>query len=110
MNSWSPWHRLAPGSSGGRCLYSISLARSIVERNADEWHAACGGRADAVMDPRFLRAVEQSMGADARFWNVVFRDSAGKPVGAAALSLYTIDGLLLAPERWKRRGTWFRRL
>lgn len=110
MNFPSLWRRLALGSSGGRCPYTISLARSIDERDADEWHAACGGRADAVMDPRFLRAVEQSMGADTRFWNVVFRDAVGTPVGAAALSLYTIDGLLLAPERWKKRGTRLRRL
>lgn len=110
MNTWSPRHRPALGSSSGRCLYSMSLVRSIVERNADEWHAACGGRADAVMDPRFLHAVEQSMGADTRFWNVVFRDSAGTPVGAVALSLYTIDGLLLAAERWKKMRTRFHQL
>jgi hypothetical protein len=62
------------------------------------------------MNPRFLRAIEQSMGEDARFWNVVFRDAAGAPVGAAALSLYTIDGLLLASQRWKQTGTRLRRL
>lgn len=102
--------RLALGSSGRRGAYTVSLAHSIDERDADEWHAACGGRADAVMDPRFLRAVERSMGADTRFWNVVFRDAAGAPVAAAVLALYTIDGLLLAPERWKKRGTRLRRL
>ena len=110
MNSPSLWRRLALGASGDRCLYTLSLARSIGERDENEWHAACGGRAEAVMDPRFLRAVEQSMGADTRFWNVVFRDTAGAPVAAAALSLYTIDGLLLAPERWKQMGMRLRRL
>jgi predicted N-acyltransferase len=88
----------------------MSLAQSIVERAADEWHAACGGRADGVMNPRFLRAMEQSMGADARFWTVVFRDADDAPVGAAALSLYTIDGLLLASQSWKQTGTRLRRL
>ncbi len=82
----------------------------MTERDADEWHAACGGRADAVMDPRFLKAVEESMAAEARFHNVVFRDASGEPAGAAFLSLYTIDGLLLASERWKKLGTRLRRL
>jgi predicted N-acyltransferase len=100
--------RLARGSSGDRS-YSLSLARSIDDRDADEWHAACGGRADTVVDPRFLRAIEKSMSADARFCNVVFRDAAGTPAGAAFLSLYTIDGLLLAPPHWKKMGMRLRR-
>ncbi len=83
-------------------MYTISLARSIDERDADEWHAACGGHADAVMDPRFLRTVENSMGAEGRFYNVVMHDAAGAPAAAAFLSLYSIDGILLAPERWKK--------
>jgi predicted N-acyltransferase len=90
--------------------YAISLAPSIDARDAGEWHAACGGRADTVMDPRFLRAVERSMGAEAGFGNIVFRDAAGETAGAAFLSLYPIDGLLLAPERWKQLGTRLRRL
>lgn len=88
----------------------ISLARSIDDRDVDEWHTACGGRADGVMDPRFVRAVERSMGADTLFRNVVFRDAAGVPIGAAVLSLYTLDGLLLAPPRGKAAGTRLRRL
>jgi predicted N-acyltransferase len=54
------------------------------------------------MDPRFLRAVENSMGSEARFYNVVVRDAAGRPAAAAFLSLYSVDGMLLAPERWKK--------
>src|SRR5271165_3982056 len=92
----------SPSSSEGQGPYSISLARSIDERDADEWLAACGGGADAVMDPRFLRAVEKSMGAEGRFYNVVVRDAAGTPAAAAFLSLYTLDGLLLAPQHWKK--------
>lgn len=104
------WHRLILGSSGIRESCSLSLVATIAERDSDEWHAACGGHADAVMDPRFLQAVEKSMATEARFHNVVFRDSAGAPAGAAFLSLYTVDGLLLATERWKRFGTQVRRL
>jgi hypothetical protein len=104
------WHRLALGVPGKRKSYCLSLVASIAERSTDEWHAACGGHADAVMDPHFLLAVENSMAAEARFHNVIFRDSAGKPAGAAFLSLYTVDGLLLSTERWKKIGTHIRLL
>src|SRR6266849_2934650 len=111
MNTSSPlWRRSALAASGGRGDYSISLAHSIDERDPEEWRNACGGRLDAVMDPRFLRAVENSMGAEARFYNVVVRDAAGTPAAAAFISLYSIDGILLAPERWKRAVSWIRRL
>lgn len=104
------WQRLALGASGDRKSYSLSLATSITERSVDEWHAACGGRADAAMDPRFLNAVEKTMASEARFHNVVFRDSAGVPAGAAFLSLCTVDSLLLSTEGWKKLGTRVRRL
>ena len=55
-----------------------------------------------MMDPRFLRAVERSMGGGARFWNVVVRDGEGRPAAAAVLSLYTVDGALLAKEPLSR--------
>jgi predicted N-acyltransferase len=102
MNHSSLPGHSAVGSSGRQGAYSLSLARTIDERDGDEWLAACGGRMDAVMDPRFLRTVEKSMGAEARFTNVVVRDAAGTPAAAAFLSLYAIDGLLLAPEPWKK--------
>ena len=107
-SAWNIYHSVghiivrALGSFAGQGPYSISLAPSIDERDADEWLFACGGRADAVMDPRFLRAVERSMGAETRFYNVVVRDAAGTPAAAAFLSLYSIDGLLLAPQPWKK--------
>jgi predicted N-acyltransferase len=106
----TPSHRLRFRSPRIPGKYSLSLAHSIDERDAGQWHAACGGRVDTVMDPRFLRAVERSMSAEADFCNVVFHDRAGAAVGAAFLSLYPIDGLLLAPERWKKWGTRLRRL
>src|SRR5262249_45835328 len=105
---WKPLGNEAPMMPPGLTLrgaaapgrYALSLAPSIAAREAGEWPAAWGGRADTVMDPRFLRTVERSMGAEAGFCNVVFRDASGEAAGAAFLSLYPIDGLLLAPERW----------
>jgi hypothetical protein len=59
------------------------------------------------MDPRFLAAVERSMGGEAKFWNVVFRDPTGRPAAAAVFPLFPIDGLLFVREPWKR---WARSL
>jgi len=110
MSSGPGQRRLALGSAGHPGPYALSVADSIDERAADEWHAACGGRADAVMDPRFLRTVEKALSAEAVFANVVFRDKAGKAAGAAFLSLFSIDGLLLAAERWRKAVVRLRRL
>ena len=81
--------RWVPGPVG--CTYS--LLRSISGRDVREW-APFVGPGDAVMDQRFLAAVERSMGSEAQFWNVVVRDPAGRPAAAAVLSLFPIDGLL----------------
>src|SRR5258708_9246260 len=73
--------------------YTFSLLQSISARDAREWRPFAG-LGDAVMDPRFLAAVERSMGSEAKFWNVVIRDPGGRPAAAAVLSLFPIDGLL----------------
>jgi hypothetical protein len=88
-----------PGPAG----YSFSLLPSITQRDAREWEPFARP-GDAVMDPRFLAAVEKSMGGEAQFWNVVFRGPAGRPAAAAFLSLFPIDGLLFLAEPWKKRA------
>jgi predicted N-acyltransferase len=76
--------------------YTYSIRDSIDERDPDEWGPFHQGEPDPMMDPRFLRAVERSMADGARFWNVVVRDGRGRPSAATVLSLFTIDGALLA--------------
>jgi predicted N-acyltransferase len=106
--SSSLFHLPALGWRAGQGSDSVPVARSIDDRDADEWLTACGGPPDAVMDQRFLRAVENSLGTEAKFYNVVVRDTVGRPAAAAFLSLYTIDGTLLARQRWKKTVAWFR--
>jgi hypothetical protein len=48
------------------------------------------------MDPRFIAAVENSMGHLCQFRHVVVRDKHGRPIAAACLSSYTVDGASLA--------------
>jgi hypothetical protein len=86
-----------PGLAGHTC----SLLPSISERDAREWGPFVRP-GDAVMDPRFLAAVERSMGGETRFWNVVIRGPAGRPAAAAVLSLFPIDGLLFAQGPWSK--------
>jgi predicted N-acyltransferase len=81
--------------------YTFSLLQSISARDAREWRPFAGP-GDAAMDPRFLAAVERSMGSEAKFWNVVIRDPAGQPAAAAVLSFFPIDGLLFVQEPWKK--------
>jgi GNAT acetyltransferase-like protein len=97
--------RLAPDLAG----YTSSVRSSIRERDVREWQPFVRP-GDVVTDPRFLTAVERSMGDEAKFWNVVFNDPAGRPAGAAVLSLFPIDGLLFVREPWKRRLQSLRRL
>jgi predicted N-acyltransferase len=86
-----------PGPVG----YTYSLLRSISGRDVREWEPFVRP-GDAVMDQRFLAAVERSMGGEAKLWNVVFRDPAGRPAAAAVLSLFRIDGLLFVQQPWKK--------
>jgi len=92
----APHARWLPGMAG----YTYSLLPSISERDESEWQPFARP-GDAVMDPRFLAAVERSMGGEAKFWNVVVRDPAGEPAAAAVLSLFPMDGLLFVREPWK---------
>ena len=92
-----PCGRWVPGLAG----YTCSLLPSISQREVREWEPFVRP-GDAVMDPRFLAAVERSMGGEAQFRNVVCRDPAGVPAAAAVLSLFPIDGLLFVQEPWKK--------
>jgi hypothetical protein len=69
-------------------FYTSTIARSIAERDSGDW---LGG---GLMDPRFLRAVELSLAADGKFWNVVIEDDAGQRVACSFLSLYRVDPAL----------------
>jgi predicted N-acyltransferase len=82
--------------------YTLTVCDSIDERNPAQWEPFGAGQADPMMDPRFLRAVERSMGREAKFWNVVIQDATGRSAAAAVVSIYTVDGSLLAQEPWSR--------
>lgn len=82
--------------------YTHSVYDSIRKVNWEEWNAVRDASRDPFMDPRFIEAVENSMGYVCRFRHVLLRDGSGKPVAAACLCLYIIDGASLAEGSAKK--------
>lgn len=79
-----------------RAAYSYTLHDSIQDVNHDDWNCLRRPGGDPFMDPRLILAVEKSMAGSGRFWHVVFRDDANRPVATACLSSYRVDAGLLA--------------
>lgn len=77
--------------------YSYQLYQSIDDVNVDEWRNVCRQTGNVYLDPRFLKGVEVSFAADAKFWYVVYRDDDGTAVAATCFSRYQIDCALMAP-------------
>lgn len=76
--------------------YTPVVYPSIRDVDWDEWNRLRDPQSDPFMDPRFILAIENSMGSVCRFRHVFIRDAAGRTVAAACLSVYTVDGALLA--------------
>ena len=77
--------------------YACELYRSIDDVNADEWQEVCRGTGSMSLDRRFLKAVELSFAAEAKFWYAVYRDDAGRTVAAPCFSRYLGDAVQSAP-------------
>ncbi len=76
--------------------YQYTVYTAIRDVDAEEWNGLRNASRDPFMDPGFIEAVENSMGSVCRFRHVVVRDKAGRPLAAACLSSYTVDGAALA--------------
>lgn len=83
--------------------YAYTVYDSIDKVDPAAWNALRPAGGDAFMDPRFLRAVEQSMAHCGKYWHVLFRDDAGRTVATASLSTYRVDAAILAEEEWMKR-------
>jgi predicted N-acyltransferase len=76
--------------------YQTTIYDAVEAIPAEEWDTLCGPAAEVFMDRRALAAVERSMAAEGKFHYLIVRDSAGQPMACAAVSLYRIDGAVLA--------------
>jgi predicted N-acyltransferase len=81
--------------------YRVSEHDSIRDVDWDDWNRLRDPKLDPYMDPRYILAVENSMGKDSQFRHVLFYDAAGDPAASACLCAFSIDGAMLA-EGWLR--------
>ncbi len=90
---------LAPTS---RAPYHAVTCRSILDVDWNEWNQLRDPEGDPFMDPRYVLAVENSMGSVCSFRHVVVRDNDGRAVATACLCAYTIEGPSLATGTARR--------
>jgi predicted N-acyltransferase len=79
--------------------YYVSEHDSIRDVDWDDWNRLRDPKLDPYMDPRYILAVENSMGKDSQFRQVLFYDEAGDPAASACLCSFSIDGAMLAEGR-----------
>jgi predicted N-acyltransferase len=72
--------------------YHAVTCPSIRDVDWDEWNQLRDPEGDPFMDPRYILAVENSMGSVCRFRHVVFRDDDRHAVATACLCACTIEG------------------
>jgi hypothetical protein len=90
--------------------YVHEVYNSIRNVDQDEWNSLRNAENDVFMDPRFIEAVENSMGGECRFRHVVVRDAGGRPMATACLSSFEIGGATLAEGRAKKVLEFLERL
>ena len=59
----------------------------------EAWNEITGKDGALTMDLRLLGAFQRTLEDQCKCWAVLFRDDAGRAIGAAALSLFKVDGL-----------------
>ena len=82
--------------------YHTTIYESVAAIPSEAWDALCAPSGEVFMDLRVLAAVEQSMAADGKFQYLILRDVAERPMACAAVSLYRIDGAVLASGALKK--------
>lgn len=90
--------------------YSHALWSSAADVDAAHWYAVCNTRINPFMDLRFIRAVENSLAADGKYWCAIVYDDQKVPVACACYSLYFVDGSLLASSGIQKAVNSIRRV
>jgi predicted N-acyltransferase len=76
--------------------YGFDVYDSIRRADWGEWNSLRDERSDPFMDPRFIEAVENSMGDQCRFRHIVVRDAQRRPMATVCLSSFVIGGTTTA--------------
>jgi len=90
--------------------YNCRLFRSIGQIDADAWNALRRAQGDPFLDPRFLAAVEVSLGDSLRLWYAVIRDRSERPAAIACLCASQIDAAPMLQERRPRMARFLERV
>ncbi len=64
---------------------------------------------DPYVDPRMIAAVQSSLAAQARFWNVIVYDEDDHPAAIACFFSQRADAFMMAPSKFKRAIRFARR-
>src|ERR1700685_4361886 len=83
---------------------------SVREADWDEWNSLRDPQGDPFFDPRYVLAVENSLGNVCRFRHAVIRDEERKVAAIACLCSFTIDGGVLAEGSVRKVAAWISRL
>ena len=76
--------------------YSYRLYSTIGDVDPDVWNAVQQFDPTPFSDLRYLRIIEQTMGDVSRCWPLVITDQDDHPAAIACLSLFQVDGSILA--------------
>jgi len=81
--------------------YKTTVVEQATDVDAAAWREICEFANNPFLDLRFLKAVESSFAAEARFWYATFHDDGGRAVACACFSQYLVDGALMAPPAFQ---------
>ena len=96
--------------STSRARYGASVHESIRQADWDEWNRLRDPKSDPFLDPRYILAVENSMGSVCKFRHVLVRDNVGRTAAIACLCSYAVDGGVLAEGGAKQVASLISRL
>lgn len=78
--------------------YTYQLYDSIFDIDPVQWYQVVDVIHDLSMNRELIHLTETSLSNQAKFWNVLIRDSNQQPVACACLCLFQADGVQSCPE------------
>jgi predicted N-acyltransferase len=76
--------------------YSYQIYSSVEEVDPLEWDAVQQSSASPLTDLRMLRVFDRTLQDQAQVWPLLIRDQEGRPAAVSCLSLFRVDGAILA--------------
>src|SRR5690606_26776428 len=90
--------------------YSYQIYASVDEVDPHEWGAIQQTDDCPLTDLRLLRVFERTLQDQSQCWPVILRDEQGRAAAVTAISLFRVDGGILAGPIIRWVTTWMRRV